>query len=88
MRVKLCEKYKSEREELCNKLIQIVELDPNNSFLLSELDENTQKQQAILATLERFNGSRKDTAEELGISPRTLRYKLAKMKGQGLQVPA
>lgn len=46
------------------------------------------EQQAILATLQRFNGSRKDTAEELGISPRTLRYKLAKMKDQGVAIPA
>lgn len=46
------------------------------------------EQQAIIATLQRFNGSRKDTAEELGISPRTLRYKLAKMKDQGVAIPA
>lgn len=49
MRVKLCEKYKNEREDICNRLIEIVELDTNNSFLLSELDQNTEKQDAILA---------------------------------------
>ena len=49
MRVKLCEKYKSEREEICNRLIEIVDLDSNNSFLLSELDQDTDKQNAILA---------------------------------------
>ncbi|MCP4881471.1 MAG: hypothetical protein GY905_13075, partial [Gammaproteobacteria bacterium] len=30
---------------------------------------------------------RKDTAQELGVSPRTLRYKLAKMKDQGVHIP-
>jgi two-component system response regulator FlrC len=34
----------------------------------------------ILDTLERLNGSRKKTAEELGISERTLRYKLQKYR--------
>jgi two-component system response regulator FlrC len=34
----------------------------------------------ILETLERLNGSRKRTAEELGISERTLRYKLQKYR--------
>jgi two-component system response regulator FlrC len=41
----------------------------------------------ILITLDRLNGSRKDAAIELGISPRTLRYKLAKMKDLGMAIP-
>ncbi|MEN8801789.1 MAG: helix-turn-helix domain-containing protein, partial [Thiogranum sp.] len=32
--------------------------------------------------------SRKAAAERLGISPRTLRYKLARMREQGIAVPA
>ncbi|OCQ23933.1 sigma-54-dependent Fis family transcriptional regulator [Pseudoalteromonas luteoviolacea] len=44
--------------------------------------------QIILDTLTRCNGKRKDVAEILGISPRTLRYKLAKMRDLGLPVPA
>ena len=48
MRVKLCEKYKIEREEICKKIIDILKLDTNNSFLLSELDTNIEKQTAIL----------------------------------------
>jgi two-component system response regulator FlrC len=32
------------------------------------------------------NGKRKDVAEKLGISPRTLRYKIAKMRECGLEV--
>jgi hypothetical protein len=48
MRVKLCDKYKIEREEICKKIIDILKLDTNNSFLLLELDEDTEKQTAIL----------------------------------------
>ncbi len=38
----------------------------------------------ILQTLQMENGSRKATAEKLGISPRTLRYKMARMKDSGV----
>ena len=48
MRVKLCEKYKLEREEICKKLIDILQLDANNTFLLCELDADIEKQTAIL----------------------------------------
>lgn len=48
MRVKLCEKYKTEREEICKKIIDILKLDEDKSFLLLELDEDTDKQLAIL----------------------------------------
>jgi len=48
MREKLCDKYKTEREEICNKLIQILQLDENKSFLLSALDADIEKQTAIL----------------------------------------
>ncbi|GAB4262965.1 MAG: sigma-54 dependent transcriptional regulator [Methylomicrobium sp.] len=41
----------------------------------------------ILQTLLNENGSRKTTAEKLGISPRTLRYKLARMKESGIVIP-
>ena len=41
----------------------------------------------ILQALEVGNGSRKYAAEKLGISPRTLRYKLARLKEQGVDVP-
>ena len=48
MRVKLCEKYKQEREDICKKLINILQLDSNNSFLLCELDVDLEKQTAIM----------------------------------------
>ena len=43
--------------------------------------------EVILETLRQFKGSRKKTAEKLGISPRTLRYKLAKLRDAGAPVP-
>ncbi|MBB1268084.1 sigma-54 dependent transcriptional regulator [Shewanella sp. SR44-3] len=42
----------------------------------------------ILETLNQCNGSRKDVAERLGISARTLRYKMAKMRDMGIELPA
>ena len=42
----------------------------------------------IIDALRVDNGSRKAAAERLGISPRTLRYKLARMRDQGIAVPA
>ena len=48
MRVKLSEKFKDEREEICDKLIEILDLDKNNSFLLNDLDNDTEKQTAII----------------------------------------
>lgn len=42
----------------------------------------------ILETLRAERGRRKEAAERLGISPRTLRYKLAQMRDAGLDVEA
>jgi two-component system, response regulator FlrC len=42
----------------------------------------------ILEALRSGNGSRRMAAEKLGISPRTLRYKLAKLRDSGIEVPA
>jgi len=42
--------------------------------------------QLIIDALKATHGSRKEAAENLGISPRTLRYKLAKMRELGLDL--
>ncbi|BAJ01401.1 sigma-54-dependent transcriptional regulator [Shewanella violacea] len=42
----------------------------------------------ILETLNMCQGSRKLVAEKLGISARTLRYKMAKMRDMGIEIPA
>ncbi len=43
--------------------------------------------EVILNTIRDVNGSRKATAERLGISQRTLRYKLARMREAGIRIP-
>lgn len=58
----------------------------DNSKLGSELRQ--QEHQIILDTLEACNSKRKEVAEKLGISPRTLRYKLARMRDDGIELPA
>lgn len=45
------------------------------------------EEQIILETLREENGSRVSTAKRLGISPRTLRYKLARMREAGVALP-
>ncbi|NCF76802.1 MAG: response regulator [Proteobacteria bacterium] len=47
----------------------------------------TNERELILSTLKDTNGNRKIASERLGISGRTLRYKLAKFKEQGIEVP-
>jgi two-component system response regulator FlrC len=42
----------------------------------------------ILLTALRAGASRREVAERLGISPRTLRYKLAQLRSAGVDVPA
>ena len=42
----------------------------------------------IMEALRAANGSRREVAEKLGISPRTLRYKLARIRSAGIDIPA
>ncbi|ROV61613.1 sigma-54-dependent Fis family transcriptional regulator [Vibrio ponticus] len=57
----------------------------NNSGLGNELRD--QEYAIILDTLVECGGRRKEMADKLGISPRTLRYKLAKMRDAGIDIP-
>jgi two-component system response regulator FlrC len=50
-------------------------------------DLKDRERELILATLRLTGGSRKRTAERLGISPRTLRHKLQQFKAAGVNVP-
>lgn len=50
-------------------------------------DLRDRETEVILDTLKSFKGSRKKTAEKLGISPRTLRYKLARLRDAGAAIP-
>ena len=47
MRIKLSEKYQTEREDICNKLLNILELN-NGTFILYDLDKDIEKQNKIL----------------------------------------
>lgn len=49
-------------------------------------DLRDRETEVIIETLRGFQGSRKKTAEKLGISPRTLRYKLARLRDTGALV--
>jgi two-component system, response regulator FlrC len=51
-------------------------------------DLRSRERRLILDALKEGQGSRKLAAERLGISPRTLRYKLARMREAGIDVPA
>lgn len=48
MRIKLSERYQNEREEVCKKIINILNLNEEQSFLLSELELDIEKQNQIL----------------------------------------
>lgn len=52
----------------------------------ASMDLKEREVQLILETLKANDGHRQKTAEALNISPRTLRYKLARFKEQGLEV--
>jgi two-component system response regulator FlrC len=68
--------------------IEQVSLEPlleDNGKLHSDLRDR--ETEVIIETLRNFKGSRKKTAEKLGISPRTLRYKLAKLRDAGASLP-
>jgi two-component system, response regulator FlrC len=54
--------------------------------LASSLGER--ERDLILDALRAGNGSRREAAESLGISARTLRYKLARLREAGVEVPA
>ena len=76
-----------------------IEFESDSSFGLDASDDKpdsdglldgnlkAMESQTILDALTSVNGSRKVAAEKLGISPRTLRYKIARLREQGMEVP-
>lgn len=62
------------------------EIDLNKENTLGD-DLKDREQNMIIEVLKETMGSRKTAAEKLGISPRTLRYKLAKMRERGVAIP-
>ncbi len=62
------------------------DIDLNKECTLGD-DLKDREQNMIIEVLKETMGSRKCAAEKLGISPRTLRYKLAKMRERGVAIP-
>lgn len=52
----------------------------------TNLDLKAREVALILTALKRNNGHRQKTADDLNLSPRTLRYKLARLKEQGVEI--
>jgi two-component system, response regulator FlrC len=74
-----------ENDEACAANSQGVEGSKTASALADSMEHVEQR--LILDALRAGNGSRRHAAETLGISPRTLRYKLARLRGLGVAVP-
>lgn len=60
--------------------------DQESSNRLNE-DLRSVEERMILNALEKGKGSRKSVAEQLGISQRTLRYKIARLRDAGVAIP-
>ena len=65
-----------------------INTDTNTDSEVKVLGDDLQRREfeIIVDTLRNESGSRKNTADKLGISPRTLRYKLARMRDIGINV--
>lgn len=59
--------------------------DPSDAAMLGD-DLKQREFEIIVNTLRQERGSKKNTAERLGISPRTLRYKIARLKELGMDI--
>jgi len=68
--------------------LQLSELSPIESAPVKHEEKNLQNHEfdVIEQTLKAHNGNRQEVAEILGVSERTLRYKLAKMREEGYVV--
>jgi two-component system response regulator FlrC len=66
-------------------LIREVDIEADSAGALGD-DLRRREFQMIIDTLRTERGRRKEAAEKLGISPRTLRYKLAQMRDAGMDV--
>jgi two-component system response regulator FlrC len=64
---------------------KVIELPDQDNDLCDELRKREQR--LIIEALQAGNGNRKYAAMKLGISQRTLRYKLARMRDEGVEIP-
>jgi two-component system response regulator FlrC len=64
--------------------VEVAPAQKGNNKLNDVLKEQEYKQ--IIEALKEYNGNRTKVAEQLGISQRTLRYKMAKMRNEGIEI--
>lgn len=78
-----------EADDIMLEAVDAIETNEHNEDTSGQLqtDLRDRETEVIIETLKAFSGSRKKTAEKLGISPRTLRYKLAKLRDSGAELP-
>mgnify|MGYP001577125974 CR=1 FL=1 len=88
--------YEEELDQVGDKILSadFAEVAANSEIAATRAEESleervrTSEHETIIQVMKKVNGSRKDAAEILGISSRTLRYKLAKLRDSGYEVPA
>ena len=69
-----------------NDSVSRADLPAEDSVVNYSADLKQREYEIIIDALNESSGSKKQAAEKLGISPRTLRYKMAKMREDGLVV--
>lgn len=74
------------QDSVPSAVLQVPESTENSTDGLLGNDLKQHEYQLIVEALKATSGSRKDAADRLGISPRTLRYKLARMREEGIDL--
>jgi len=76
-------------DDLCFEMEPAVEINSSATLPAGRLSEDLKsvEEQMILDALMDGNGTRKEVAERLGISQRTLRYKIARLRDAGVAIP-
>jgi len=81
-------------ESTSSQVSEMAQSDDSGSFLADVsgavlgADLKKREFEIIVSTLKQVHGSKKSTAEKLGISPRTLRYKMARLREEGFNIEA
>ena len=96
----IIDKQDSDDKDITNT---VESLEPSSSSILSDAHSlndvqvssdglgkelQLQEHEIILEALHQFEGNRKQVANKLGISARTLRYKMARMRDSGINIPS
>ncbi len=88
----LCDGSSIGPDELCFEMEaqtarSVIEEEPKAETNRLNADLRSMEDQMILDALREGNGNRKGAAERLGISQRTLRYKIARLRDAGIAIP-